>query len=259
MNFLEKEFSFCTLALGKKYRDFTKQLAGDLDRYSPGTKLVVYTDNPSDFRDKQNVLAFKHRQQGILYCYHDKRFVMEKALSMFPVAINIDADTRIVDDVPKQLEFTPGINARHQNMMAHVSKYRPQSIELIKTVANKLNIIVDDAQFIGESMYVITRDGGREKEFFKYWGTIGNYFEMNGMFSGEGNAMGLAAARVGWTINRSEGWENINKIRKHLDASYGRKHLPFWHLEDLKQRFAYHYRLNKTRLAALSDFDFFYR
>ncbi|MGV0027485.1 hypothetical protein [Phormidesmis priestleyi] len=90
-----KDFCFCTLALGKKYRILAKQLAENLSTYSPETSLVVLSDRPQDFQNCQNVLAFKHHQQGVLYCFNDKRFVLAKALEYFEAAVHIDADTQI--------------------------------------------------------------------------------------------------------------------------------------------------------------------
>ncbi|MFB2920568.1 hypothetical protein [Aerosakkonema funiforme] len=257
MEELEKDFCFCTLALGSKYHALAKQLAGDLEKYSPGTKLVIYTENPAEFKEQKNILAFQHQQQGILHCYHDKRFVVEKALSLFRVVINIDADTRIKEKIPEELKFEPGIFGRNENLLDHIKKNRPANLQIIKNIANKLNIDGDKAKWIGESLYIVVRDNGREKEFIKIWGIIGSYLELKGMHSGEGNAMGLAAAKMGWNITKSESWEKLNKIRQHLDASYGEKEKNIW--EIFKRKLGYHYRLNKARLAALKDFDFYYR
>ena len=98
--------------------------------------------------------------------------------------------------------------------------------------------------------------GEKEKEFFHLWEKISRYVELNGMHGGDGNVMGLAAAKVGWTVNNSETWQGIQEITKHLDASHQRR-ASFW--GDLQRRLAYHYRLNRTRLVALKDFDFYYR
>lgn len=254
----EKDFCFCTLALGSKYHTLAKQLAKDLEKYSLGTKLVILTEKPEEFREEKNTLAFPHQQQGILHCYHDKRLAVEKALSFFRVAISIDADTKITDRIPDNLEFEPGIFGRNENLIPHVNKNRPANLEIINNVANKLNIDCQKAKWIGESLYIVVRDEGREKEFIKHWGIIGNYLELKGMHSGSGNVMGLAAAKVGWNITKSESWEKLNKIRQHLDASDDIKK-PKSFGENLKRRLGYHYRLNKARLAALTDFNFYYR
>ncbi len=251
-----KDFCFCTLALGKKYCIFAKQLAENLSTYSPATKLVVLSDRPQDFQDCPNVLVFEHHQQGILYCFNDKRFVLEKALEYFEAAVHIDADTQIFSTVPAHLHWQPGITAGHQeNLVEHVKKYTPERLPLLNKVADKLRIAIANVTYIGESLYIVARDDGKEKEFFKEWGRIAHFLEMNRIHSGDGNLMGLAAAKVGWTVAR-EGWEQLNQVRQHLDASYQEEELSS--VEKMKRRFGYHYRLNWARLIALKDIPFFY-
>ena len=68
------------------------------------------------------------------------------------------------------------------------------------------------------------------------WGKISRYVELNGMHGGDGNVMGLAAAKVGWTVDNSKTWKGLKKITKHLDASHQRK-ASFW--GDLQRRLAF--------------------
>lgn len=255
----EQDYCFCTLALGSRYRLMARELAGDLVKYAPGTPLVVFTDHPDEFIPQTNVKAFKHVQQSTLRCVNDKRFLLQKALSMYRVAIHIDADTRIFAAVPNQVEWPPGMTARTENLLKHLQKNCPQYIDTLKTVASKLDIsdsTLENAEWIGESIYVIARDGGKEKEFLSLWGAIANYMELQDMHPNDGNLMGLAAAKVGWKVN-SNGWKELSQIRKHLDASFNRPPQTF--RESLIQRLGYHYRLNKARLRALKDFNFYYR
>ncbi|AUT03231.1 hypothetical protein CLI64_24020 [Nostoc sp. CENA543] len=256
MTYEQQDYCFCTLALRKKYRQLTQQLAGELAKYAPGKMFVVLTDQPADFQDYANVLAFKHNQRGILHCYHDKSLVMELALAKFTAAIYIDADTTILSPLPENLHWKPGITAGHcENLVAHVTRYTPERLPHIRKVAAHLNITLEDAPYIGESLFMIARDEGREIEYLKYWAKIGRYLELRGIHAGSGNAMGLAAAKVGWDVSR-EGWSEVRNITKHLDASYTNKQ-SVWDL--WKRKLGYHYRLNKARLTALTDFQFFYR
>lgn len=257
MNQKHKNFCFCTLALRPKYRLLTQQLASDLEKYSPGTSLLAFTDEPNDFSNNLNVLAFKHNQQGILHCYNDKSLIMEIALSKFNTAIYIDADTRILSPLPDDLNWNPGITVGHcENLIDHVTKYTPERLEHIQKVASNLHIPLESTSYLGESLFIVTRDGGNEIEYFKYWTMIGRYLELNGIHSGEGNAMGLAAKKVGWTISK-DGWQEIRSATQHLDASHINKQQTSW--DKWKRRLGYHYRLNKARLIALQDFDFYYR
>lgn len=250
-----KKFCFCTLALGEKYRSLAKNLAKDLETYSPGTTLVICSDELKDFKYCSNILAFKHQQTGILHCYNDKRFVIAKALKHFNTAIHIDADTRIIADVPEDIEWSPGITGRHRNLLEHVKKVAPERLPLLQKITRKLNIELETADFIGESLYAVTRDG-KEEQFIEQWGTIGHYLELQGMHSGDGNVMGLAAAKVGWRTTK-DGWDRLNQIRKHLDASDQKSTKTAW--DRLRLRLLYHYRLNRSRLLALKHFDFYYR
>ena len=43
----QKNFCFCTLALGQRYRDITKELVKDLETNAPGISLVIYTEKPT--------------------------------------------------------------------------------------------------------------------------------------------------------------------------------------------------------------------
>lgn len=253
----QKDFCFCTLSLGTKYRIMSKQLANDLAQYAPGIFLVIGTDRPKDFAENKNILAFKHYQKGILHCYNDKRFVIREALSKFKTAIFIDTDTRITSDLPNNLEFPPGIIARQKNMLEHINKYRIQNVPIIEKLAQKLNIPINKVKWIGESLFIVTKNQGKENEFLNFWALMSTYLELKGMHSGEGSIMGLAAAKVGWDVETNETWDNLNKITQHLDASHDQQKLTS--SDQLKRKLAYHYRLNKTRLLALKNYNFYYR
>lgn len=233
-----------------------RKMSKDLEKYGPGISLIVGTDNPKDFDDCKNIVAFKLHQEGILHCYHDKRFVVEKALSLYDVTIQIDADTNIVDYIPETINFEPSvIGGTHENMIAHVQKYNPERLVNLQKVANKLDLDLEKAEYIGESLMIFGRDRGKEQEFLDYWGIIGKYLELKGIHAGSGNAIGLAALKVGWEVKKTSDWETIHDLASHFDASYGAKRTK---LQQLQRKLAYHYRLNKTRLQALGDFNFYY-
>ena len=257
MNEQKKEFCFSTLAFGSRYRLMAKQIAKDLDKYGVGVSLVVGTDRPSDFKECKNTITFKLNQQGILHCYHDKRFVIEHALSMYNTTIQIDADTNITGYVPEKIINLPGlIGGHHENLIAHVTKYTPERLKRLEKVAAKIAVNLEEAKFIGESLLIISRDRGKEKDFINYWGTIGKYLELRGIHAGSGNIIGLAALKVGWKAEQTSDWQAIKSITQHFDASHQIKRSTW---ENWQLRFAYHYRLNKTRMQALGDFDFYYR
>lgn len=207
-----QDFCFCTFAANKVYRNLAKELASDLGKYSPGTTFIIFTDNPSEFSNYSNVLVFKHKRQGVLY-YHERRFAIAKALSMFNSCIYLDADVRICAPVPEDMQWLPGITARSsttmikhiQGLLKKTDPPRPSIIKLfefIKKMGQKLDLDVESDQvtFINEFLFVVTKDAGKEVEFLKQWEKLALYAEVNGYHKHPAYAMGLAAAKVGFPV-----------------------------------------------------------
>lgn len=261
----QKDFCFCTLAFGKKYRDLAKQLATDLALYSLGTTLVVCTDQPKDFQNLANVLAFKQGREGVDYCYNDKRFALKKALEHFRVAIFVDADTRITGKVPEKV-WPPGMTCEgFVPILEHPPNQSvPGRKQTIQRLAEKLNLSLAQVSFVQESLFVIARDEGKEKAFIQAWGRIGRYFEIQNVKTKDGNPIGLAAAQVGWRI-QDEGWPELAQIRQHSLAHWDwpeNQVRTFWDkVSDKLQihRWQYQFRLLKARFIALFNFNFYYR
>ncbi|NJO71651.1 MAG: hypothetical protein HC825_08105 [Oscillatoriales cyanobacterium RM1_1_9] len=265
MNPPSKNFCFCTLALGKRYRLMAGELAQDLEKHSPGTTLVICTDAPENFKSFSNVAPYKHVQRGIHRCYHDKRFAIEKAIAQFPIVILVDADTRIVGDIPEDIDWQPGITSgTTRGILIHGgNKDHQMRLACIWDIAKKLGLSPEQVDWTEENFLVVTQDQGKELEFLELWGKIGRYFELNHIHSGSGNAIGLAAAAVGWRFQQV-GWQDINAVRQHFYANTERQRatevpsLSF--VERLKRKLVYHSRLNRARIvAALNDFRFYYR
>jgi hypothetical protein len=128
-------------------------------------------------------------------------------------------------------------------------------LQPLQKVASHLNIDLQTVTYIGESLFIITRDNGREVDYLKYWAMIGRYLELRGIHAGAGNAMGIAATKVGWTISQ-DNWQEIKDVIHHTDASYSNKQKSSW--EKLQRRIGYHYRLNLARIMALKNAKFYY-
>ncbi|MEH2121177.1 hypothetical protein [Nostoc sp.] len=211
----QQQFCFCTLALGKVYRGLASLLAKDLELYSPNTAFIVLTDNPQEFSKYPQVLAFQHQQQGVK-CYHDKRFAIAKALSLFNSCIFIDSDMRILAPVPEYIEWLlePGISARacmdmpkkFAKALTKTDKYFSREIEVIKKAAQFLNLDpeCENVTFVHEYLFSVTKSTGKEIEFLETWEILAKYFELNGVYEGEGNAIGLAAYKAGLPVRWSE-------------------------------------------------------
>ncbi|MEH2452140.1 hypothetical protein [Nostoc sp.] len=211
----EQQFCFCTLALGKVYRGLASLLAKDLELYSPNTAFIVLTDNPQEFSKYPQVLAFQHQQQGVK-CYHDKRFAIAKALSLFNSCIFIDSDMRILAPVPEYIEWLlePAISARAcmdmpkklAKALTKTNKHFSREIEVIKKAAQFLNLDpeCENVTFVHEYLFSVTKSTGKEIEFLETWEILAKYFELNGVYEGEGNAIGLAAYKAGLPVRWSE-------------------------------------------------------
>lgn len=252
-------FCFSVLALGSKYRIMTQQLIENIEQYAPEAYVVVGTDNPSEFKKYQKVIAFKLVQKGILHCHHDQRFVIEKALTQFSLVIRIDADTKITDLISQPLQIPTGLHATHvENIVQHNQKYAPERLKYFEKLADKLKLDLNQVSFIGESLFAIsTKDKNQAVNFIQQWGLISSYAELHGIHGGEGNIIGLAAQKAGLEIHKSPDWlKQINQVRQHLDASkFASKKSKFSHLQS---QLKYHYRLNKARIIAMKNFDFYY-
>jgi hypothetical protein len=192
------DFCFCTLAIGTRYRQHALLLAEDLERYAPETPFIVLTDKPQALQ-RSNTKAFAHRLQSV-GGYHDKRFVIEKALTFSNSCIFLDSDMRILDSVPSKMEFVPGITARTGSNILKQNQGYPKTIAFIQKVAKERSINLDRVDWFHEFMFVVTRQNGIEKDFLQTWAELADYFEMHKLYNHEGNVIALAAAQSGFDL-----------------------------------------------------------
>ncbi|MEA5578811.1 hypothetical protein [Anabaena sp. UHCC 0451] len=291
----EQEFCFCTLALGKRYRSHTLLLAQDIEKYSPGTKFVVLTDQPQEFSNYSHILAFKHQQNSI-GCYHDKRFVIAQALELFNTCIFVDADIRILEKVSPDMEWLPGVTARScASIVKHNKEYigsvkdpaskarRFKDLEIIDRIAKKLDLNLEDTniKFVMEMLFVVTKQDGKEREFINHWEKIALYCELNNFYNAEGYAIGLAAAKAGLVVRWDsmdglvyfKDWIERQKIKKgqanpedslvyfqqHEVIECRQKTLLQKIINKLNKFISYYYRSFVLKLIVLKDFNFYYR
>ncbi len=273
-------FCFCTLALGENYCNLALELAKDLEEYSPNTYLVILTDKPQHFHKQTNILAFKHQQQSI-GCYHDKRFAIAKALSLFNSCIFVDADMRILAAIPNNLHWLPGITAKivWHNIVKH--NKNQVEIEILKKVAQKYNLNLEDISFVHECLFVVTRDEGREIDFLLTWERIAAYCELNKFYRGEGHTIGLAAAKAGLQI-RSDPMEEISFFKDKLELqkikqgeAEVKKNSIYFEIQQkleypqisifkrvinkIRKMIMHFYRSWRLKILSLTDINFYYR
>lgn len=255
---MSNDFCFSILALGTKYQILARKFAETLKEHSPKTVVVVGTDSPHVFQNIDNVIPFKLRKRGILHCYHDKLLVIEEALTKFETTVQIDADAVIVDSLPKSINPLPGLLAsRVENLVSHVQKYNPERLTLLCRLADKLQLDINTVSFVHESLFAVSGNDDKTSEFIRQWNRIARYLELHGVHAGEGNAIGLAAAKAKLKIIQPGWLEDINQAKHHIYASKWNSARTL--LSRSKDKMNYHYRFNKARIVALRDFEFYYR
>lgn len=289
----EKRFCFCSLAFGKNYRNLALLLAKDIEKYSPNTYFIVLTDFPQDFNKQPNVIALKHKQQSVKL-YQDKRFAIAHSLSMFNSCIFLDADMRILAPVPQDMAWlqTPGISARSCETMSR--KYAKvvnntgdanlaRGFKVTKKAAQKLNLDMDspDVKFVYEYLFAVTKDSGRELDFLKQWEIIAPYFELNGVYDGEGNTIGLAAAKADFPVRWNEmqgisffkdksemiriqkGQSNMEQMSEYFKQQrmFEYPHRSLWEkiILKLNKQIVYLNKFILLRIMTLKRFSFYYR
>ncbi|HEY9887557.1 MAG TPA: hypothetical protein V6D02_04100 [Candidatus Obscuribacterales bacterium] len=196
---MSQRFCFCTLAVGRRYRTHAQLLAQDLSRYAPDFPFVILSDRPQAFAPYPNVIAHQHRLTSILG-YHDKRQVIERAIADFETCLFMDSDVRILGTVPHDIDFPPGLTGRFGcSILKHnkPSKFS-RSLPLIQKIAEKLDLPLETTIWLHEFMFAVRRQAGVEQAFLHHWRLLAYYFQWQGVYSGEGNVMGLAAALSGF-------------------------------------------------------------
>jgi hypothetical protein len=208
---------FCTLAVHAPYRHRARLLCGDV----PSAPWVVLTDEPNDFADLP-VRAIRHLPTGPMAldyqqhlaptgdgrgaaAYHDKRFALQVALQDFDTALFLDADSRL-SGRPPTIRFSPGlavVPVVRKSIADHLttcgSWRQPAFAALARELLGDVHAL-HTAAWCHETCYAVTRDG-QEKRFFAAWSYAADYLQRQGVYSGEGGVMGLAAKCAGWSID----------------------------------------------------------
>jgi hypothetical protein len=208
---------FCTLAIHAPYRRRARRLCADL----PEAPWIVLTDEPADFADLP-VRAVRHVPTGPMAidylerlsptgnhrgaaAYHDKRFALQAALEDFDTAIFLDADSR-VDAPPRATSFPAGlavVPVVRASIATHLETCgawrRPAFAALARDLLGDASAL-GAARWCHETCYAVTKDGN-EARFFDAWTRAAAFLQREGVFSGEGGAMGLAAACAGWATD----------------------------------------------------------
>lgn len=274
-----QQICFCTLAVGRRYRAHARLLAADIQKYAPDIPFVVLTDRPTEFESFSNVLAYKHHLHSV-EGYHDKRLVIEAAIAHFETCLFLDSDVRILGPISIDIDFPPGLTGRFGcSILKHNkhNKVRP-ALPFIENAAKILHLDLDKVIWLHEFMFAVRRQKGLEKKFLHYWKVLEYYFQMNGIYSGEGDVMGLSAAAAGFNVgfNRIDCFpffkDNIEKeqikvgkstledkiayFKAHQAIEYPQRGLTRKAIEKIHSKMSFHYRLEKLKMDATKDLDF---
>jgi hypothetical protein len=205
---------FCTLAIHAPYRRRARRLCAD----TAPVPWVVLTDDPAEFADLP-VRAIRHAPTGPMAidylqrlaptgngdgaaAYHDKRFALQAALQDFETAIFLDADSHVdalpvIDAFPSGLAVVPVVRESVAAHLATCGPWRlPAFVELARHLLGDPDVL-HAAGWCHETCYAVTKDG-KEDRFFWAWERAAAFLQRQGVYSGEGGVMGLAAAYAGW-------------------------------------------------------------
>ncbi|EAZ92077.1 hypothetical protein [Crocosphaera chwakensis] len=212
---MNKEYCFCTLAIGQSYRNCALLLARDLEFYAPKTELFILTDKPRYFQQKSNIKAFKY-QPISCRIYNDKRIVISKALEFYQSCIFVDANIRIKEQIPDSINFKPGIVAYScYNILKNFYKenksnpyhkeylQRNKMFKFVQQVASYYQLNLEQVKFVFEGIFYIQKNE-QYLQFIRYWELLADYYEYQGLYNQEGLVIGLAAAAAGFPINYDE-------------------------------------------------------
>lgn len=223
---------FCTLAIHGPYRERARLLVGDV----PGP-WVVLTDEPGEFEGLP-VHAIRHQPTGPMAvdfvgklppkgsgrwepAYHDKRFALLAALEESETAIFVDADTR-VRALPRLPVFGPGIAVTREvyaSIAEHLTRWgshrRPAFEKLAAELTGDVEVI-NSARWCSEALIAVTKDGN-EKKFFEAWARGAELLQSEGLFTGEGGVIGLAAVCARWTVD----YEKLGKLARKMQHEGG--------------------------------------
>ncbi|GBF82174.1 hypothetical protein [Aphanothece sacrum] len=212
---ISTKYCLSTLAIGSPYRLAAQRLAQQVQ--NSGIDLVIATDVPQDFQKYSNVIARKIRRRSIFYVYNDKRLAISMALENHECTVFVDADSQIIDPLPKELNVSPGLTAETptKSLEECLIKYYPHNAEKFFELANKLNINVSQAKWVCENLMIIRKDQGRESEFLEAWELSDRWLGLRKVFQGDGSFIGLAAAKAGWKIHDNLELSNLRKLIIH--------------------------------------------
>lgn len=284
---------FCSAAFGSKYRNLAKLLAQDLYEHNPHIPLVLYTDNPSDFRHFKNVDSYPHRGRFVLP-HNERIFAISRALDLYPACIYLDCDVRITAPIALDFDILPGITARsctsYWNRYGEVFNGTDKRHEVLyelgvaQKMARKVGLDLRDERlmWVNEFLFIVARDAGKENQFLELWGKLAKFGELRRVHTAVCHPMGIAALKTDFPIRHhempgisffddriemvriSKGQSDPEASRKYFDdqkaiefdrSNYAQK---FYKRVRRMTKYLSKY-LTLAGMLAIEDFEFYYR
>lgn len=249
----EKCFCFCTLAVGSEYRRLAKNLAESMKKYASDVPLIVLTDGVNDFGGHDNVEAFQHNKVSI-HLYHDKVFVLEKALSVYRSAIFIDADIEFKANAP-EVNFTENtLIAKKIPILEHKPNRSGFRSGVLKKLINRTGLDPKKTFWVGAGIFGLTGCGEKVKSFLECWKKCSMFFALRNIHVGDGNSIGIAAAKSGLRLDQEQ-YDSIRKAVVHHEITKERKKGFKTIINDLARNFL---ALARLWIKALKEYKFYH-
>jgi len=219
-----QNYIFSTLAIGDIAVKNATLLSRDLKYFDQ--KIIVVTDNPTQFESQSNVIVVEHRPKK--FSYNDKLICIREGLSREDAVVCIDSDCRILYKTFKNatskmsLIISPGFHPswdwgkicrpgnkffNSEDVTGRVSGYG----ELALKLCTKLDINYLESYHYQEGIVVVCKDGGKETTFIDTWSVLATNLDNHEVINnssrigiGEGNLIGLALTKSGMKINSTE-------------------------------------------------------
>lgn len=192
-----------TLAMGFNYRQHALKLAQDVQLITHNMPLVILTDYPTDFVGCYSVIPIKHQIQSV-GVYHDKLNCVEESFRQgFDICIFLDADCRLLENLPMSRSWKQGITAHScYDLTKGIGKVNRETqgfSEWIDEIAKHHHLDLQSCKFINEWLFIVYRDGNEDR-FLEAWRDIRDSLESKRVFHAEGAVIGMAAQLAGWPV-----------------------------------------------------------
>jgi hypothetical protein len=224
-----KNFAFCTLAYGEKYRKFSHSLISQLNEF--GYHIFVLTDNVNEYTKTDLLTPIKYEKD--FFSFHEKRTVVKECLKHYDTAIFLDADVYISEirdlDIFGSIDpglhifgsfgdlsihflngdfgkFAPGCfrNGHYGNLGLDFLKEK--NLEYTQLYHN--NTVEGYLTHFLEGRWILKKENGKENDFFEKWDLLASFTDnidielgfKNQIGAGEGSHMSIAARNSGISV-----------------------------------------------------------